>query len=251
VLLILDLDGSEPTALAGVLDVSRYEATLLARRGGLYLVRALDPEAAAAEAERLRARGTQPWLVPEAEVRTPPLVCFAGERQGAVVVLRTAQAPVTLARGDALLVVRGSITREYQTATEPRRIGIARLEEGYRVQVHRRAESPALEIDALNFECRSPLSGSARLEIDDWLDAVAGDAARDDGFSRLDPVLGLEAPEKAGGALAAAGTFAAAARRGARESRRVVLDNVAQFRFYSGCLAAVRRRRERQLSQPR
>jgi hypothetical protein len=45
--------------------------------------------------------------------------------------------------------------------------------------------------------------------------------------------------------LAAAGTLAAATRGGTGESRSVVLDNLAQFRFYSGCLAAVRRRRER------
>ena len=72
---------------------------------------------------------------------------------------------------------------------------------------------------------------------------MAGDAARDDGFARLGPVLAPAAPEP-GGALAAAGTLAAATRSGAAETRPVVLDNLAQFRFYSGCLAAVRRRRE-------
>jgi len=242
VLVLLDLERAEPTALAEALAVSHYEATLLARRGGLHLVRALDPADAAAEAERLRARGAEPWLVPEAEVRTPPLLCLAGESQGAQLVLHTTEAPVRLARGDALLVVRGSITREYQTTPQRRRIATARLEEGYRVQVHRRAEPRALEIDALNFELGFALSGSVRLELDAWLDAVAGDVPRDDAFSRLGPVLGPAAPEP-GGALAAAGTLAAATRGGAGE-RPVVLDNLAQFRFYSGCLAAVRRRRE-------
>jgi len=245
VLVLLDLDGTEASKLAETLALSSYEATLLARRGGLHLVRVLDPAAAAAEAERLRARGAPPWLVPEAEVRTPPLLCLAGERRGAQLVLRTAQARVTLARGDALLVVRGSITREYQPTAERRRIATARLEGGYRVQVHRRAEARALEIDALNFELGFAQSGSARLEIEAWLDAVAGDAPRDDGFSRLGPVLGLSAPEPSG-ALAAAGSLAAATRSGAGENRPVVLDNLAQFRFYSGCLAAVRRRREAQ-----
>lgn len=244
VLVLLDIDGAEPGALAEALAVSRYEAELLARRGGLHLVRAVDPDEADAEAERLRARGAAPWLVPEAEVRTPPLVCFGGERQGAALVLRTAHAPVTLTRGDALLVVRGRVAREYQTAVEVRRIAIARLEEGYRVQVHRRREPVALEIDTLNFELRDALRASVRLEIDAWLEEVTGDAPRDDAFSRLGPVLGPEAPERRGGALAAAGSLAEASRGGGSEKGRVVLDNVAQFRFYSGCLAAVRRRRE-------
>jgi hypothetical protein len=250
VLVLLDLDGAEPDTLAEALGVSSYEAGLLARRGGLHLVRALEPDAAEAEAERLRAQGAAAWLVPEAEVRQPPLVCFAGERQGAALVLRTAHAPVTLERGDALLVVRGRVAREYQATAELRRITIASLEEGYRVQIHRRAETPALEIDALNFELGAAQSGSVRLEIDAWLDAVAGDAPRDDAFSRLGPVLGPEAPEKGGGALAAAGSLAAATRSGGGERGRLVLDNVAQFRFYSGCLAAVRRRTLGSFSRP-
>jgi hypothetical protein len=243
VLVLLDLAGSEPSTLAGALGVSRYEATLLARRGGLHLVRAVAPGDAEAEAERLKARGAEPWLVPEAEVRAAPLLCLAGERRGSdELLLRTTQGPVTLARGDALLIVQGAITREYQTPAEPRRIATARPEEGYRVQVHRRADTRALEIDALNFELGFAVSGSARLEIDAWLDAVAGDAPRDSGFARLGAVLGPTAPEP-GGALAAAGTLAAASSGGAGESRPVVLDNLAQFRFYSGCLAAVYRRR--------
>jgi hypothetical protein len=241
VLVLLDLAG-EPATLAAALGVSHYEATLLARRGGLHLVRAVAPADADAEAGRLRAQGVEPWLVPEAEVRAPPILCLAGERRGAELLLRTTQAPVTLARGDALLVVRGAITREYQTPLERRRIATARPEEGYRVQVHRRADTRALEIDALNFELGFAVSGSARLEIDAWLEAVVGDAPRDSGFARLGAVLGPTAPEP-GGALAAAGTLAAASRGGAGEGRPVVLDNLAQFRFYSGCLAAVCRRR--------
>ena len=243
VLVLVDLAGTEAPRLAEALAVSHYEATLLARRGGLHLVRTADPEDAAAEAERLRARGAAPWLVPEAEVRTPPLVCLAGERQAGELVLRTTQGPATLARGDALLVVRGAITREYQPTLERRRIARARLEEGFRVHVHRRADPRALEFDALNLELGFAANGSARLEIEAWLEALAGDAARDDGFARLGPVLAPEAPEPLG-ALAAVGTLAAATRSGAAKTQPLVLDNLAQFRFYSGCLAAVRRRRE-------
>jgi len=243
VLILLDLATTAPATLAEALAVSGYEATLLSRRGGLHLVRSATPEDAAAEAERLRGRGAEPWLVPEAEVRTPPLLCLAGERRGGELWLRTTLGPVTLARGDALLVVRGAITREYQTTAERLRITTARLEEGLRVHVHRRADERALEIDALNFELGFAVSGSVRLELDAWLEAVVGDAPHDLGFRHLGPVLGPSEPEP-GGTLAAAGALAATTRGGAGENRSVVLDNVAQFRFYSGCLAAVARRRE-------
>ena len=152
---------------------------------------------------------------------------------------------MTLARGDALLIVQGAITREYQTPVERRRIATARPEEGYRVQVHRHADTRALEIDALNFELGFTASGLGPARDRRLADAVAGDATRDSGFARLAPVLGPSVPDP-GGALAAAGTLAAAARGGAGESPPVVLDNLAQFRFYSGCLAAVYRRRAAQ-----
>jgi hypothetical protein len=170
-------------------------------------------------------------------------LCLAGERRGGELWLRTTLGPVTLARGDALLVVRGAITREYQTTAERLRITTARLEEGLRVHVHRRADERALEIDALNFELGFAVSGSVRLELDAWLEAVVGDAPRDLGFRHLGPVLGPSQPEP-GGALKAVGALTAGARTGAGENRPVVLDNVAQFRFYSGCLAAVARRRK-------
>ncbi len=246
VLVLLDLAAASPETLAEALATSRYEATLLSRRGGLQLVRAASPEDAVAEAERLRARGAEPLLVPEEEVLATPLPCLAGEKRGAELELRTSQGSVTLARGEALLLVRGPITREYQPAQKRRRIASARLEEGFRVHVHRRGEKHPLEIDALNFELGFAASGSSRLAIDAWLEAVAGDARRDDGFARLPPVLGPAAPEP-GGVLAAVGSLAATSRAG--EARPLVLDNLAQFRFYSGCLAAVARRRQRQGSE--
>ena len=82
VLVLVDLSRSEPETLAPALAVSRYEAGLLTRRGGLHLVRAATPEEAAAEAERLRSLGAQPILVPEAEVRAAPVPCLKGEREG-------------------------------------------------------------------------------------------------------------------------------------------------------------------------
>jgi hypothetical protein len=243
-LVLLDLGSLDAEALAPALALSRYEAGLLARRGGLHLVRAAAEAEAEREAERLRELGLAPLVVSEAEVRAAPLPCVAGERRGDALLLRgPAGATLTIERGDALIVVSGPITREYLPSLERRRIAIASLEEGFLVHVHRRTETRPLEIDALNFELGFAAAGSVRLELDAWLDAVAGEAPRDTGFARLPPVLGPAAAEPAS-ALAAAGSLAAAA-RGARRAAHAstVLDNVAQFRFYSGCLAAAERRR--------
>jgi len=243
-LVLLDLGSLEAEALAAALALSRYEAGLLARRGGLHLVRAAAEAEAEREAERLRGLGLAPLVVPEAEVRAAPLPCVAGERRGDTLLLRgPTGAALTLARGDALVVVSGPITREYLPSLERRRIATASLAEGFLVHVHRRTEMRPLEIDALNFELGFAAAGSVRLELDAWLEAVAGEAPRDTGFARLPPVLAPAAAEPAS-ALAAAGSLAAAARGAGREARAsTVLDNVAQFRFYSGCLAAAARRR--------
>jgi len=205
-------------------------------------VPAASPEDAEAEARRLRAAGAAPLVVLEAEVRAPPLVCLEGELRGEELVLRTSEGAATLARGAALLVVRGAITREYQPTPRPRRLATARLAEGFRVHVHRRAEARTLEIDALNLETGFAASGSVRLEIDAWLQTVAGDAPRDDGFARLPPVLGPAAPEPKG-PLAAIGSLGAAGPGAGASKPPLVLDNLEQFRFYSGCLAALVRRR--------
>jgi hypothetical protein len=78
-----------------------------------------------------------------------------------------------------------------------------------------------------------------RLELEAWLAAALSGVPRDTSFARLPPVLGPTEPEPKGGALAAVGSLATASRDG---EGPLLLDNLAQFRFYSGCLAAVRRR---------
>jgi hypothetical protein len=238
VLLLVDLAATRSEVLASALAVSRYEASLLARRGGIHLVRAAAEAEVEAEAEWLRASGAMPWLVPEVEVRAVPVACLSGERRGAEIVLRTGSGSVVFPGPDALLVVRGTIAREYQPSDERRRIATARLAEGCRVHLHRRHDPRPLEIDALNFEVGFAASGSALLEIDAWISALAAAVPLDSGFARVPPAF---APAQAeAGPLAAVGSLAAA--HGDAEGR-LVLDNVAQFRFYSGCLAAVARRR--------
>jgi hypothetical protein len=256
-LVVLDLDGVSADTLARALDVPPYEAGLVARRGGFHLHRVLEHAAAEAEAGRLGARGLAAFLVPEAEARVRPLRALGGEQSEGALALRTEEGPLAVHRGDLLLVVRGPIAREYQPSSRRRRVSTARLDEGYRVHLHRGAcpREPAgtsagdgrpVEIDAATFEFGFAVTGSARLELDAWVEAVAGTAPRDDGFRRLPPALGPADPEPKG-ALAAVSSLRLASRdrEGRRGEASVVLDNVEQFRFYSGWRAAVERRRSR------
>jgi hypothetical protein len=240
----LDLAGLPPETLARALDLPPYEAGLLVKRGGLHLHRVLESGAAEAEAERLRASGLAVFLAPEAEARVRPLRAVGGERGEEVLTLRTEEGPLTLRRGGVELVVRGAITREYQPSSRRRRVDTARLEPGYRVHLHRRHEPRAVELDAFAFEFGFAVTGSARLELDAWVGEIAPDATVDDGFRRLPPALGPAGAEPRG-ALAAADSLALATRgrRGGGDETPIVLDNVEQFRFYSGWRAAVERRR--------
>ena len=254
-LVVLDLADASPGTLEQALAVSRYEAELLARRGGLRLHRVLDRAAAETEALRLGALGLAVVVVSEAEARARPRRCLGGERGSRRLDLRTEEGRVTLRRGDVLLVVRGPIAREYAPSPKRRRIDTARLAEGYRVHLHLRAVSPAsppvgalprpVEIDAGNFEFGIAVTGSARLELDAWVEEVASGAPSDDGFRRLPPALG-PAEAEAKGALSAASSLSLASRGGetASDGGPILLDNVEQFRFYSGWRAAVERRRQ-------
>jgi hypothetical protein len=241
-LVVIEAEGASPGTLANALALPAYEAALLVRRGGFHLHRVLEAAAAAKEARRLATFGARVFVVPEAEARVRPRRALGGERAEGVLTLRTEEEVVGLRRGDLLLVVQGPITREYQPEARRRRVDTARLDEGYRVHLHPQgaAGRPA-EIDAATFEFGPALKGSARIELDLWVEEILGGAPCDDGFRRLPPALGPSEPEPRG-AVAAAGTLGLAARRDGRREGTVVLDNVAQFRFYSGWRAAIQRR---------
>ncbi len=243
-MVVLDLAGVRLETLARALDLSPYERGLLARRGGLHLHRVLETAEAEAEAGRLRSSGVTVFLVPEVEARAAPLRAVGGERTEGALALRTEEGLLTLRRGGVTLVVRGAIAREYQTSSKRRRIDTARLEPGYRVHLHRRDEVRPVEIDASSFEFGFAVTGSARLEIDAWVSEVAGEALVDDDFRRLPSALGPAAGGPTG-AIAAVSSLrlASSGRRGGQDEAAVILDNVDQFRFYSGWRAAVERRR--------
>lgn len=240
-LVILDLDTAEPARLVSALGLAPYEAELLARRGGFHLHRVLAPPLAEAEARRLHAEGLRVETVGEAETRTPPLRALGGQRGQGTLTLRTEEGPVTLRRGDLLIVVRGPIARQYQPVYRRRRVDTTSLEEGYRVHLHRRAERRPVEIDAANFEFGLAVTDSTRLELEAWVEEIAADVAEDDAFRRLPPAFGMAEPEPRG-PLAAASALGRGEGPGA-EGESVVLDNVGQFRFYSAWRAALERRR--------
>jgi hypothetical protein len=248
VLLVLDLARATAEMLSSSLGLPAYEAALRARRGGLHLHRVLPETLAEEEAARLEASGFDVVRVPEAEARLRPVRALGGERSEGSLSLRTEEGDAVVRRDEVLLVVKGPITREYQASSRRRKVDTARLEEGYRLHLHRRSAARPLELDAANFEFGFAVTGSARLELDSWAEEVRGRAPCDDGFRRLPPALGPAGPEPKG-ALSALGSLVTRS-RGESTSRHdrgdvpLVLDNVGQFRLYSGWRAAVERRRE-------
>jgi hypothetical protein len=254
-LVVLDLEHADAPALARAADLSPYEATLLARHRGLHLHRVLAPEPAESEAARLATAGIAALLVPEAEARVRPLRAIAGELTPAGLVLRTEEGSVEVTRGGLLIVVTGPIARQRQASLRRPKVATATLEEGWCVHLHRVADPRPIEIDAGSFEPGFAAAGSTRLELRAWLVALAEGVPRDDAFRLLTPAFApAEAP--APGPLSAlealrarprasAGAPAAGGRRSSSRAadERVLLDNLAQFRFYSGWRAAAERRR--------
>jgi hypothetical protein len=250
-LLVLDLDAATAVELAAALKVSVYEADLLARRGGFLLHRILLPEAAEAEGARLTAAGLTVEVVPEAETRVRPCRALGGERGQGTLHLRTEEGTIVLRRTDLLLMVRGPIARQYQPSYRGRRVETASLDEGFRVHLHRLADPQPVEIDSSNFEFGASATGSSRLELETWLDEITEGVPCDDDFRRLPPALGVAEPEPTKGPLAAASALGRAHRRdSSRKGTSVVLDNAAQFRFYSAWRAALERRRSHRPPAP-
>jgi len=238
-LVVLDLDSAEPSRLERALPLGRFEAELLARRGGFHLHRLADVETARGLAQRLAEDGVRVVLVPEAEARTPPLRALSGEWAPPGLMLRTETGPLGLAPGSLQLVVTGEVVREY----EPRHRGEAtRAGQRFIVHLHRRGETAAVEIDSAILGVGGSLTGSARLSVETWIESLAEDAPRDDRFRLLSPALSPAEPDPAQSAVAVAAALGEAKSAGGREPRQL-LDNLAQFRFYSGWRGAVERRR--------
>jgi hypothetical protein len=239
VLLVLEIARAEEAALARALSLSPFEASQRRRRGGPDLHRILPAAQAAVEAARLRTEGLDVLEIAEDEVRqADPVLVTRGTAESGVLALEGDEGPLRLAPADLLLVVRGVITREYQSTLEARgQRRLATLDPGYRVHLHRRADARPVELDpaALDFGPGGAPSG-AQLQVASWIDRLFPDVPRDDSFRVVIPALAPAAPPPAGSAAAAV----ALARPG--RAARAVLDNLAQFRFHSAWRAAARRR---------
>ncbi|HEY8151251.1 MAG TPA: hypothetical protein VIK51_20255 [Vicinamibacteria bacterium] len=238
VLLVLEVASADEGALARALSLSAFEAGLRRRRGGPDLHRILPAPQATEEAARLRAQGLEVLEIAEDEVRrAEPVTITRGTAETGALALDGDDGPLRVAEADLLLVVRGVITREYQTTPEARRQRrLATLDPGYRVHLHRRGDARPMELDpaTLDFGPGGAPSG-AQLQVASWIDRLFPGVPRDDSFRLVIPALAPAAP-------AAGGDAAAALARPGHE-RRPVLDNLAQFRFHSAWRAAARRLR--------
>ncbi len=251
-LIVIDLDVVAAETLARAADRSSYEAILLARRRGLLLLRVLAPEPARAEADRLAAAGVPSLLIPESEARVRPLRALAGELSPAGLVLRTEEGSVVVPGEALLMIVSGPIARQRQASAKRPKVATATLEEGFCIHLHRLGDPRPIEIDAGGFEPGFAPAGSTRLELQVWLDALAAHVPRDDGFRQLTPALAptaapalgpLTALESSRGRPRASVGGVGPAERDGEE--RLLLDNLEQFRFYSGWRGAAERRRSR------
>jgi hypothetical protein len=253
-LVILDLAAATEEAVASALGLSVFEAGQRRKRGGLQLHRIVEEGRAREEAAALRAAGLEVLLVPEGEARTPSLHALGGSAEAGSLRLRTREGDVPLRAEDLRLVVRGPIVRAYQPSLQIRRLRSASLDGGYRIHLHRRADPRPVELDPGNFEFGFAVTGSSLLELLGWIAAVAPAVPVDDEFRRLPPELSLAAPPTFGVMAAAAGLSRPDRGQPDYRPRQImggfgadeapaVLDNLPQFRFYSGWRAAVERRR--------
>jgi hypothetical protein len=241
-LLVLDLRNADPAPLARALGVSVFDAKQWARRGGYHLYRIAGAQEAGAEAGRLAGLGVPVVSLDEAEVRraAQPLLALGGGLGPDALELRSPGGRLQVAADDVLLVVEGPIARERQAGGAVKRVRSAVPEPGFRIHLHRRTEAAPVELDPELFAFGPGAQGSALLQLNGWVERLARGRTRDQGFRHLPPALGpAEAPpEDAARAVRALGSGGTHAAKDAP-----LLDNVAQFRFYSAWRGTLERRR--------
>jgi hypothetical protein len=235
-LLVVDLRQATPAALVEGLGLGSFEAAQRTKRGGYSLEVVLEESAAQEEMKRLRAAGLRVVGIPEGALRLSPWRAASGSRDGSALRLR-GEGAREVRPGDVLLVVRGTIVREYRPVEKRRKIQTARLDPGYCFHLHLKAAPEVVEIDPfdLRFADGAPVAGSSLLEVRSWVDAVRADAPDDEAFLHLTPALGISQDEGRGAAQA----LGDPGRVGKDASP--ILDNLAQFRSYSGWRGAVER----------
>jgi hypothetical protein len=240
-LVVFDIAAADVETAAQALGLGVFEAAQRLRRGGWQLYRITEPEAAEEEAARLRACGLVVHVVPEFEVRgaREPMQVVGGRFASGVFTLRTAKRERAVKADEVQLVIQGEIHREYAADLQRDSRALRVLHPGFRFHLYAQGMSLPFELDpeGFLFDGPSSLPTSSLLELRRWIDALPAGVPRDEGFRQMPPALApSEVP--AGPAI----FEAVAALRAGREGP-VVLDNVTQFRFYSGWRAAIERRR--------
>jgi hypothetical protein len=223
-LVVVALAGVDAGRLAAAFGLSAFEARQWVRRGGYHLHRAAAPADAEAERERLAAQGIAAFTFDEATVRAMPERALGGRFDGPVLRVRIPGGPADITGPDLVLVVRGPITREHMPKESLRVARTATLDPGFLFHLHLRDRPRAVEIDPAAFEFAGPRAHEGSLlEIAGWITALAAATPVDDAFRRATPALAPAAP--------AAGLEDALRKSVAHPPE--ILDNVAQFRFYS------------------
>ena len=120
-----------------------------------------------------------------------------------------------------------------------KRLSSASLDPGYRFHLHTWADQRPIELDPAGFEFDDPpLSGSSLMEIQGFVEAVTGRCPVDDSFRREHPALGVAAP---GSTPLDAAKASRQASRPRGQQERLILDNAAQFRFFSAWRGTLQR----------
>jgi hypothetical protein len=239
-LVVIGFAQAEVARAAEALHLAPFEVEQRRRRGGWHLHKALAPDAAADEAARLRAAGLAVHTVPDAEARVSaePIAVTGGAHSEPGLLLHTNRGDQTLRPSDLLLVVAGAIQREYPPAEfQRKRVGLGALAPGLRLHLYTRVDPIALELDpdSFSFDARSPVPTSSLLELRSWIAMFCPPVPLDESFRFVPPALGPSPAIPDAPALAAL-------RAARRPDAPALLDNLRQFRFYSGWRAAVERR---------
>jgi hypothetical protein len=241
---VADLAGVLAPALAEAIGVQAFTAEQHVLRGGMMLVLAGAPDEARDGAARLERQGIRSVLVPEEEVRqaSRPVVAYKGALEAARARLRGPEGTLEVGAADVLLVVRGPIARERQPGTEGiRKAEGSPLEGGLRIHLHRSSDIRPVEIDPFDLDLgRPPVSGSVLVDVNAWLSSLGAGIPTDTAFRFEGPALAPEGPAE-GGFGSLTGALKGRGKKGPKDA--VILDNTAQFRFYSAWRGIAERRR--------
>ncbi len=243
--LILDTQAASPEVIAESCVVSIWEARLW-RAGPRYrLMRVIE----ASVPGQAQSAGPHLFSLPEAVVeplRNPiPVESIKALVDPSPCALRDHEDEPPrrkeLRRDDVALIISGAIKREKVREPSPKKARAdGRMEEILLVHVHLRSEGRPWEIAPRRTAFEGPGLASAHMRTLTLLRRFAETGRHDEGFRNLVPALSVGTPD--GGPLG----LASSSKRGGKEPKVVILDNLAQFREYSAWRGAVERRRTEQ-----